>query len=254
MKILMIGNICRSGWYLKKGLEELGHEVILICEKHKCLEGEGDFPLTWTGWKNIKNQIGKVDIVHIHSPNFKKILYASQFIKKSKLIFHWHGSDLRHPIKRFPLEHRTLMRLADYNLYSTFDLQWFIKRLDKNALCQHFRAPVDTEMFKPMVPWEDRAREKLVWGKGALTKEQFIPHNKVPEMLNQYKYVECYPNDGVSPHLVSVSAMESASCGCKVVHHPYMNRQWVIENAGIKAQALKLLKVYHKVLGIKKEM
>ena len=62
MKILMVGNTAFTGVNLKKGLEEQGHKVVLVTDIH------------WSDFLQKKYGINGFDIVHIHTPNFKKLV------------------------------------------------------------------------------------------------------------------------------------------------------------------------------------
>lgn len=235
----MVGNTAFVGENLKKGLEELGMNVTLIKEKE----------LRWFKNKRIDNHF---DIVHIHSPNFKKFLYIKKFViqnllkGKPKIIIHNHGSDLRLKYKMFPC-YTFMFFIGDYFLYSTIDLAWWLRTIIKDDDKEYFICPVDTDVFKPI----NKCREGiLMWGK-KYSKGRNIPHDEIPDMLNKYAEVSCYPSYGLSPYLVSVSALEAGSCGCKVTHHPYMDRKWIMDNASIVVQCKKLYNIYNRVVGVK---
>lgn len=235
----MIGNIAFVGENLKKGLEKQGLTVLL------------DDDLHWTDIFRKKYGKQSFDIVHIHSPNFKKLCIAWRYITylslffDAKLVCHWHGSDLRHPLKAFPV-YRFLQWIGDYHLYSNIDLRWWLRNiLDKKK--KWFICPVDTDMFYPKKEYEKR-KEKLIWGKKYVNNDNCIPHDEVSDLLNQYKIIECHQSDGLSDYLLSVSQLESAACGCKVPPHDFMNRQWIINNASIESQTKNLLDIYKKVL------
>jgi len=110
-----------------------------------------------------------------------------------------------------------------------------------------FRCPIDTDLFDISIPMEKRKEALLVLNNRS---KPGIPHNEMPMFYNQYQRVGVDLNgynespSVISPLLVSVSGMEAAACGCRVEHHPYMNRQWVLENASIGSQTERLLGVY----------
>ena len=235
-KILMVESDPFIGVNLKKGLENLGHSVTL---------DSGEI----ASWKRMFTKCygnDDFDIVHIHSPNMKKVGCCWKYLKgDTKLVCHWHGSDLRHPSKSFPVL-RLMKRWGDLHLFSTIDLQWWLRDVKNSSL---FVCPVDTEMFKPDESIE-KIDEVLKWGMGLLhwgcefEQEFFIEHDCVPKFLNNYRKVLCTPEDGLSPFLISVSALEAASCGLEVVHHPYMTREWILKNASIESQSTLLDSLY----------
>ena len=274
MNILMINNTCGSGWNYKTELQKRGHNVILIANVNKVLDGTPDYRMDKNGLKQLSKAYPEFyfDIVHINAPNVFLIWKLTKWLKYTKMVLHWRGRDIREksypryvygwhgsdarkfcttvPKTTFSLLYYKLMKsIPSYHLYSTIDLRWYINHLfNDDKPKQLLRTPVNTSVFKPIVNYEDRPYRLLIWGKGSLSSGEFIPHNKVPNLLNKYKEVTCYPNDGIDPHIVSVSAMEAAACGCKVTHHPYMNRDWVVKNASIQSQTNRLEKIYKELL------
>lgn len=238
MKILMIGNPASVGWNLTKGLRKLGITVIFVGNKNKFTSGKYDYILSWKDFNKSKYGKNNFDIIHIHSPNIKKINLITHY--KSKKIYHWHGSDLRFFWKSFGVS----KSISNYNLYSTVDLAWWLRHIPNNKK-ERFINPVDTEMFTSYTLFKNRILDTYSWER---LMERDISHNDVPSFLNKCKTISCYPNYNLSPYLISVSALEGASCGCKVEHHPYMNRDWIIKNASIESQSKKLLEIYKKVL------
>jgi hypothetical protein len=232
MRILMIDNIAFVGENLSKGLEKEGHEVTFITK------------IRWIDILQKKYGKEKYDIVHIHSPNFKKLVVAWRYLKNSKLVCHWHGSDLRHPRHAFPV-YRYLKKKADFNLYSTLDLAWWLGKIsnDKKML---FTCPIDTDLFKP--DGSIKKGDIEFRGGGKSIKVHRIPHNEMPQYLNQFKVVNVYNADGLDDGLLSVVAMEAAACGCFVPQIPWLDRNWVIDNADINLQADKLIKIYENLL------
>lgn len=249
MKILMIDNICSVGWNLTQGLRNLNIDVVFVGNKKKITSGIYNHKLSWKDFLQKKYGKDDFDIVHIHSPNFKKLgvtwKYLTEFglfFKESKLICHWHGSDLRIPIKAFPV-YTFLKKVADYNLYSTIDLAWWLKNIDKNKK-EQFTNPINTKLFEP---YNCNKKGIVILSSGAKTKK-IILHDDMPIHLNKFKALEVYPYFGLSDKLLQVSMLEGASCGLNVINHKWLNRNWVIKNASIESQTKKLLNIYNKVL------
>lgn len=234
MNILMIDDIAFVGTNLTKGLREKGYDVLLTKD------------MRWS--RLFQKPYGKkfFDIVHVHSPNFKKLGLVYRYLKDGgKLVCHWHGTDLRHPIKTFPV-YRYLMENADMNLYSTLDLCWWLRKIsrDKKML---FNCPIDTNMFKSLYNKNRRGEVTFVGG-GKSIKVHKIKHDDMPSYLNQYKIVNVYNADGLDDGLLSVLAMESVCCDCVVPQIPWLNREWVINNSSIITQTDKLIKIYEEIL------
>jgi glycosyltransferase involved in cell wall biosynthesis len=233
MNILMVGDAAFVGENLKKGLEKMGHTVVHDTDIH------------WPDIFKLKYGRQKFDVVHIHSPNFKKLLLVLKYLRHSKLVCHWHGSDLRHPLKAFPVYN--LLKKADFNLYSTLDLAWWLRKVsvDRKML---FACPIDTVLFKP----NGNIKHGVVVfnGGGRSIAVHKIPHDEMPEYLNQFRTVDVHNADGLDDGLPSVIAFEAASCGCNVPELPHINRQWVLDNASIFLQTKRLLDVYRRLLGV----
>lgn len=232
MDVLMLGDAAFTGENLKKGLEKKGHIVL------------HDTFLSWNNLFKKKYNEQHFDIVHIHSPNLKKLLIARKHLKNSKLVCHWHGSDLRHPIKAFPV-YNYFKKHSDFNLYSTLDLRWWLRDIsdDKKML---FTCPVDTDLFKSN---GNRKQGNICFnGGGRSFKVHKIPHKDMPDYLNKYRIVDVINADGLDDGLLSVIAMEAVSCGCIVPQIPWLNREWVLSNANIQDQTEKLLEIYKRLL------
>jgi hypothetical protein len=233
MKILMIGDIAFVGENLKKGLEAKGHSVLLDTDLH------------WSELLRKKYDKQNFDIVHINSPNFKKLGIGWRYlVHDTKLICHWHGSDLRHPLKEFPVYHY-LLKVADFNLYSTVDLGWWLRKVpnDRKML---FICPVDTELFRPYNQAKHGAA--VFNGGGRSFKVHKVPHDQMQRYLNQFEVVTTHKIEGLDDGLISVLDLEAAACGCRVSGNPWLNREWVINNASIESQTKKILDVYKKLL------
>lgn len=244
MNVLMVGNTCSMGWNLKKGLSKKNVNVTLVSDGNKLISGKYDYHPSWFYFLQKKYGKKHFDIVHLHSPNLKHLGLVWRYLTKdTKLVCHWHGSDLR--MRKEPFSAKWLLKeISNYHLYSTIDLAWWLRDIpdEKKML---FRQVIDTEMFKPL----NRDRKgTLVFGRGGIHKDKYIPHDKIPELLNRYEMVKVFPAYGLSPYLVSASALEAASCGCKIYHHPYMDREWVKNNTSTESQTEKLINIYNELM------
>lgn len=237
MNILMVGNPCDQGSNLKKGLLEKGHNVILVGNKSVWFSNMCDYELNWSN--SVKIDI-RFDIVHIHSPNLKKVWYCKKYKKQDTIVlFHWHGSDIKYRLKRFGI---TVDGFADYHLYSTIDLGWFLRMIPRKKR-EWFMCAVDTDMFQD---YGNHNGYKIFDNEHRLG----LPREEMPKEYNKYEKIKVLPRQGMDEHLISVTALEGASCGCKIEDHPYMNREWVIKNASINSQTDKLLGIYDRLIAI----
>jgi len=227
LKVLMLDNIASVPWNLKKGLEAEGHLCHILFDK----SGE-DHKRYLDGVSTPESEIlDSYDIVHLHYPyHLWKLKYV---FRGRRLILHWHGSDARVWWRGF-LVKWCLKRIANAQLYSTPDI-------GENV----FLGCTDTDKFKPMSPGMAPRGKIAVWGCGIKHR---VPREGVPKYLNRYEEWTMYPADNLSPELISIIALEAAACGCKITHHPYMNRKWILENASIPAATKRILKIYEKVL------
>lgn len=251
----MLGNTGNVGVNLKKGLMGLGHNVVLCFNPHVVYDNEWvDYPLSYRNfWFHNGLDLNSFDIIHINAPDMMKFLFCwLQILKRHsspKIVMHWHGSNLRYPFNFIfqPFFTNVCKHLGDFHLYSSIDLCFYLRNISDDCKML-FLCPVDTDVFKPMIPLKCRPFDKLVWGKGRVGKDSWIPHGDVPVLLNQYRTVETYPDLGVSPFMMSVSALEAGSCGCRVVHHPYLTRRWVLGNASVESQSRLLEGIYKHLL------
>lgn len=237
MNILMISALAPVGQILKRGLERLGHTVVLVDNPSVFDDGmKSDYPLRWV--LPLKKQFGDdFDIIHVHSPNLKKFFLVYPY-RHVPMVCHWHGSDLRIWKKSFPVRH-WFMRHAKMNLYSTVDLAWWIHGKKKLLLC-----PVDTEMFKPA---EKKGKGTVLFSGGSQSfKAHRVLHKDMPAYLQKFERADVRPAMGLDTHLISITALECASCGLEVVQFPWMNREWVLKNADMMVIAKKLEEIYNE--------
>ena len=243
MNVLMIGNCASVGWNLTQGLRKKNINVVFVGNSSKCISGRYDCHLSWRDF--LQKGYGKkhFDIIHIHSPNFKLLGLAFRYLKgDTKLVCHWHGSDLRMFRKTFPV-HWLLKKIAVYHLYSTIDLAWWLRSIDKSKK-QLFRCPVDIDLFKPN---GNKKNGLLILLGGAKTSIPIL-HDYMSEHINNFGKLQVYPAYGLSEKLLQVSLMEGAACGLNVINHSWINRDWVINNASIESQTKKLINIYNEVL------
>ena len=239
----MVGNTASVGWNLTKGLREKGVDVVFVGNKSNVTSGDYDYVLDWKTFLRKKYGKKHFDIAHIHSPNFKKLGASWKYIKNAKLVCHWHGSDLRIPKKAFPVYH-FLKRRGNYHLYSTVDLGWWLRKIPENKR-QRFLCPVDTERFKPN-GLKNKGMVTMSGGGSGFNKHKVI-HDEMPGFLNQFEKANVYDTN-VDERLFSVAVFEAVACGLQVKQFPWMDRNWVLENASINSQTEKVFKIYIDLL------
>lgn len=244
MDILMVGSVCNVGCNLKDGLEDLGHSVRYVSDESVFDDYSPDIIMRWRDI--FQKQYGDdFDIVHIHSPNLKKILLAHSYFKKAKLFCHWHGSDLRSLTKTFPVK-KLLLQMADAHIYSTCDLAWWIKK----GLKRHIWCPVDTDAFVPI--GKGKGNITFDGGANSYNKHQ-IAHSDMPKYLSNFASADIHNAFGLDDKLMSVIALECLSCGLKVNQFPLLDREWVVNNASIPIVAKQIEDFYCEVLNANKE-
>jgi len=236
MKILMVGSAANVGPVLKRGLERLGHTVVLVHNPSVFDDTVETKKLKW-GFP-VKRYGDGFDVVHVHSPNLKKLLAVFPYWWHCvPLVCHWHGSDLRVWRKSFPVK-RWFIRHAAMNLYSTLDLAWWIQGAPKRLL----NCPVDTELFKP---WAVPGSGMVTFnGGGRSFCDHRIPHKEMPEYLRRYSRADIHNSMGLDDGLFSVIAFEAAACGLDVAQFPWMTREWVMGSCGMDVIAEQMEEIY----------
>jgi len=235
----MIGSVCNVGCNLKMGMEELGHSVTLVADESPFEDCLPDFPMQW-GMGTQKFYGEGLDIVHIHSPNFKKYLLAFPYLNDCKLVCHWHGSDLRKFAKAFPMK-TFFFRRGDMHLYSTEDLAAYIRSKRKH----HLWCPIDTDVFKPD---GDKGNGEITFnGGGKSYDDHKIEHCDMPDFLNEFETASIHNAYGLPDDLMSVIALECLSCGLHVNQFPKLDRKWVVDNASIPVVCKKLEGFYEEL-------
>lgn len=243
MNVLMIGNTASVGWNLVKGITDTDINVTFVGNHKDFLSGTYDYILSWKDFLHKNYGKTKFNIIHIQSPNLKKLGAIQRYMKNAKLVCHWHGSDLRIPRKAFPV-YKYLKKHGDYHLYSTVDLRWWLRTIPEDQK-ERFICPIDTEQFKPM--GEKTNNNILIQGGGGGYSNYRIIHDDMPKFISQYKTASINDKD-FDNNLLSVMALEAASCDVKVKEYPWMDREWVIENASIKSQTPKIIKIYERLI------
>ncbi len=253
INVLIIGNTASTGWNLKNGLnkfKDIGR-VDLIFKTHPTTSGHPSKKLL---------SPKEYDIVHYNYPFIKTYLKYYKYIKNAKtLICHWHGTDLRGKDFKFPknvfykitqnLIKKKMFKKADFHFYSTYDLAWWLRSIpyDKKS---HMFCLIDTKLFYNY-NLKNR-RDKITLKKGAKGfSKQKIKHDDMPKILNQYKYADITPAEGLDFRIIQVTHMECLACGLKVKYHEDKNRNWVLKNASISVISKKTYKIYLDLLNNK---
>jgi hypothetical protein len=253
INVLIIGNICSTGWNLKKGLEKHSfiNNVHLIFKEHPTIDG---VPTPKHKLLNPK----QYDIVHYQYPFIKTHFQYYKYIRNcKKLVCHWRGTDLRltsfkNPIKNlfYRCAQKTLQKhlfkKADFHFYSTYDLAWWLRNIPSNKK-SHLFSLIDTNTFKDYKLPNRKGIIHLKKGAKGFGKQK-IKHKDMPKILNKYKFAEITPAEGLDPHTIQVSTMECLACGLKVKYHEEKNRFWVQKNASIPVVTNKVIKIYEKLL------
>lgn len=255
LKILIIGNTTSSGHNLQQGLLKYHNDKI---ERVDLVFKESQ---TLTGFSNSDLLVPEeYDIVLYSYPFFKTYLKYYKYITKSKvLICWWRGSDLRllkwgNPITTFlyrsiqSLFISWIFKRADYHLYSTYDLRWFLRSVPNHKKLHAFQI-IDTEIFKDL---NYISRNGTVYFEnGSRNRNLNINHNSMPEYLNKYKFAEVVPAESIDPNILSVTALECLACGLIVKYHEDKNRDFVINHCSIKVRSKEMLDLFLKFVGDK---
>lgn len=242
MKVLMVGSQASVSGNLRKGLECRGHTVVVVHTPTPVDEGCPHYSSRWVN--PLRKQFGDgFDVVHVHSPNLKRFLMVYPYLRGGvPLVCHWHGSDLRVWYKSMPVK-RYMMRKAGMNVYSTVDLAWWLRvPRDRKVLVN---CPVDTDVFKPSGV---RGSGVVVFDGGGLSGHR-VPHGDMPGFLCKYEMVDVHNSMGLDDNLMSVVALEAASCGLVVKQFPWIDRRWVEENASVGVVGQQMEELYRVVVG-----
>jgi len=240
MRVLMIDSIANTGALISNELNKRGIPTVFV---GKGTTFDDYVPDDIMKWRLPKKRYGKYfDIVHIHSPNLKKWLIAYPYLRSgSKLVCHWHGSDLRMWKKSFPIR-RLAMKKADINYYSTLDLKWWLRDVKSELI----NCPIDTDRFVPSEKEPENSYVSFDSG-GQSYKRHNVKHIDMPKYLQLFTNAEIR-NRWVDDGLYSVLAFECASCGLKIDEFPWMDRKWVLNNAGKDVIMDKIIGKYNEIL------
>jgi hypothetical protein len=248
LKVLIIGNTANVGYNFKKGLISKGHTCHCWFKKTFCLSGFPD--------SNFLEPTD-YDVVHLDFCvlGIRGLLKWWRYIKNAKVLMcYWRGTDLRG--KDFPLLKsipykifhyfwkQYLFKRADFHLYSTYDLGWWLRTVPKCDQAYNLQC-VDTELFIPINV--HKSEDTLVREGGALCEKQ-IYHENMYSVYNQHTRIKVTPAINLDSHLISVTALEALSCGLTVENHLDKDRDWVIENASIEVYTTKMLQLYKKLI------
>lgn len=251
MNLLIIGNTTSSGTHLKNGLRkyypELFENIHLVFKEHPTIDGVSD--------KNLLEP-KDYDVVIYNYPFIKTYVKYKDYINNSKILINWwRGTDLRGLTFKNPIINlayksihtifkNMMFKKAYINLYSTYDLAWWVKTENKKQFFQI----IDTDVFKPIFdPTIPKNEEPLILKKGARGFTiQKIEHKQMPKYMNQFKKAEIYPAEGLDYHLINVTVMEALACGLEVKGHKEKDREWAIKNCSIKAGCDRMVKIIKK--------
>lgn len=197
MKILHIWDICNNSALISEKLNEKGHKSFVITRKN------------YSQKELLKYLINviyhlltfKANIIHINAWD-KGVLFAKLLSPKSKIIMHYHGSDIR--FKQIPI----LIQLFSKRIcVSTMDL------LDIDSI-----VPID---LLPVLVSKDfyyrGGREK-----GTILEldqeKRLIEYELMPFILSLFEYYRDKKRISITnSQLLSKTGMEAIKCGTKVI-------------------------------------
>lgn len=217
MKILHIWDICDNSRYISEKITPWGHESIVIDRKK----------LTVGKYRFILNVIYhlirfKPDIVHVNAWT-KGVILTRIFARKSKILMHFHGSDIRD--KEIP---KSVLKYSDEIFCSTKDLlkqpmellpvivrdNFFYRgnRVKNTALYVHWYK--DYMEKARHYCWENDLKLTII---NRMDKSSMIiPHSLMPKLLSTMDYYLDFKGY-TSIDTLTLTAKEALMCGCKVV-------------------------------------
>lgn len=223
MKILHIWDICDNSRYLTEKLIPLGVESKVI-DRQRMTVGLFRFLL------NVVYQLlfYKADIIHINAWT-KGVLLARIFSPRSKILMHFHGSDIRG--KKVP---SIVILFANLICVSTKDLMgmglsfpyWprllpvLVRdmfydrggRIKNTALYRHHYRNFYNKSCR-----YTSANNLFLYSFGEKMIPQFIiRHSQMPEFLSMFEYYLDFKGY-TSKDTLTLTAREAVACGCKVV-------------------------------------
>jgi hypothetical protein len=210
--------------------------------------------------KYVLKEAKKYDLVHVHSL-YRVVPDLKRKYPDKKIILEYHGSELRGKRDGDPTR-KEAENKADAILVSTPDLLEFVR----NA--KYIPNPVDTEHFKPdSTIANNRAfmfKRSIIdtdWVFDYLKKNNIdtdvevvdrdstpIAYKCVPSFLKQYGiYVDIRYISGILLSGLSKTALESLSCGLRVLNNELKYLQGLPEEHRPQVAANKMLDVYRSI-------
>ncbi len=177
----------------------------------------------------------KFDIIHLHDAWFMvvplKILYP-----KKKIIMHYHGSMVREELKGKSMRLKW-EKLVNVIIVATPDLLEF----DYSRQPYYIPNPVDTELFKPIIPLENNkglislkknqsssrtmtelSKHGFDFRLETLPRHEKVEYRLFPTRLMMYEYYVDLPViSGKLIHANSVTGLQAMSMGLKVISWDY---------------------------------
>ena len=209
------------------------------------------------------------DVVHVHGAD--EVAYSVKLVnRRARVVLHYHGTRIRGRWR----ERRKFWRAADLILVSTPDL---LEGAPDGVV--YVPNPVDTELFRPLVPPEEREPRGLLivkWGR----RHQFrhlkpvadelasrygieydvhfsdlepIRYLDMPKVLNRYEwFIDLHHGWGEEDRVLgflSLTGLQALACGCKVIA-PWSDRCLVglPEEHRPERVAERVLEVYRELL------
>ncbi len=196
MNILHLWDICDNSKYLTEKLTAKGHKSLVVSRKNFSRKKLLNYYL-----RVIYHLLTfKANIIHINAWS-KGILLAKIFSPKSKILMHYHGSDILG--KELP----KLMRFVNLLCFSTWNLVM-------DNLGKGFLLPV-------LVPdWFVNMGGRIMGTTLELDQDnRTIPYYKMPEVLSSYEFYrdKKRKKNITSSKVLSKTGMEAIKCGTKVI-------------------------------------
>lgn len=200
--MLHIWDICHNSAYVSEKLRIFGHQSVVVTRSNYSRKYLIQYYL-----RVIFHLLTfKADIVHINAWD-KGILFVILFSPRSKILMHFHGSDIRN--KRFP---KIVQRFADLYCFSTRDI--FEQDYDDYITGVFQLLPV-------LIPDEFYYRGGRSPGKiiEITPGSQKIPYDQMPFVLSSgefYRDRKRNPNI-TNAQVLSKIGLEALQCGTKVI-------------------------------------
>jgi len=204
MKILHIWDICDNSNYLTEKLLEQGHKSLVVTRKKSKNYSKKGLVLFYI--KVISRCLTfRADIIHINSWD-KGILFAKIFSRKSKILMHFHGSDVLGKTLPNRIKYADLIGFSTKNI---FNEHWF---------CHKFKPK---RLLPVLVPdWFVDMGGRIMGTTLELDQDnRIIPYYKMPALLSSYEfYRDKKRRDNItSSEVLSKTGMEALRCGTKVI-------------------------------------